>query len=87
MNTKLVAIFTAALIVVGGGAYAAGVSQGQGDKKAIERAAMMKQKEEDRAAMKKDVEGDAMKKKEEDAAMKKAEGDAMQKPETTTPAQ
>ncbi|CAN5381976.1 hypothetical protein BH10PAT3_BH10PAT3_8340 [soil metagenome] len=93
MNTKLIAIFVAALIVFSGGAYAVGVSQGKGDKKATESAAMMKQKEEDTAMMKKDAESAAMKKQDEAAAVKKeeaakaAEGDAMKKTDTTTPAQ
>lgn len=87
MNAKLITVFIAALIIIGGGAYAAGLSQGRGDKKAVESNAMEKQKSEDEAMMKKDKEADAMKKKEEDAAMKKAEGDAMKKTETTTPTQ
>lgn len=85
MSNKLIAIFIAALIVVGGAAYVVGVAEGQGDKKASESAAMMKQKDEDSAAMKLQ-EAAAMKKQDEAAAMKK-EGDAMLKTDTAVPVQ
>ncbi len=87
MNSKLVAIFIVLLILIGGGAYAAGVSKGKGDKMATENAAMMKQKEVDTASMKKDLEADAMKKKDQATAMKQAETDAMHKTDSIAPAQ
>lgn len=77
MNSKIIVIFIVALLLVGGVAYSTGVSKGKGDKKATESAAMMKQKDEDTAAMKRD----------EAAAMKKAESEAMHMAEGAAPAQ
>ena len=84
MNIKLVAIIFVALMVVGGGSYAMGVSQGKADTKSAEAASMMKQKEEATALMKKEQAADAMKR---DEAAMAAKTDAMKKLDATSPAQ
>lgn len=89
MTGKLVGLALIVAVVVGGGAYAAGVNHGEGNKKAVESAAMMKQKDEDSAMMKKETEAKADKmKQDEAAAMKKTEeakmaDDAMKKVDGT----